>query len=264
MKLRALISQLSLAGLLMVAGCDSVDVSDRHDNSIRPSISVHFVNGTESGGAKSAAILDVELVVTTLSGADYSPEPVQVDNVFESEVVFDLVLPADSVYAFLVRFVDQNDQLVGEGGALQLISETSTQVEIPVVTTGSDPWLAIVPAEIDVPTGSGTLGLTMRYYGGSEGIAGLAAQLSETGPSPIAVEYVDVDLVEVNGSEISLGWAFSAPLPNGVLDVGEIEVPTTSASNFCLEMNPGDAKTVNAEGVITPIGASGVCIHVRD
>lgn len=244
-----------------LAGCDSVDVSDGQDGFVRPTVTVHFVNGAGRSASKADAILDVTLVVTTLSGTDYSPEPVRVDDSIEDEVRFDLVVPPDSAYQFRVRF-EESGQLIGEGGLIQTITELTTQVDIPVLTARDEPWLGIIPSDVDMGVRSGTVDLILRYYGGSTGIAGLAAEITQTGSDPADIEFLNIDVVETSGASTALAWRFNAPYPTGVIDMGLIRVPVSSPAEFCLEMNPGDAKSVNSEGTIIPVGASGSCVNV--
>lgn len=263
MKTAAYILTFGFIATILVSGCDSVDIADS-ERFVHPTVSVYFVNEEGGGLRKNQAILDVELVVTTVSGQDFSPDPVEVNDTIESQVTFDLVLPPDSVYGFLVRFVDvENDRLVGEGGVLQLITEESAQVMIPVVLIGDEPRFAVLPSVIDVPTSSDPVSLQMIFYGGSRSVSGLATRVNVTGPNPVAVDFQGVDLIETSGNQVSLAWQFGDPI--SVVDdtVGTIRVPLSLTAQFCLEISSGDARIVNREGEITVIGASGACVDVK-
>lgn len=261
MRTGAYILAFGLMAVILVSGCDSVGIvdSERH---VHPTVSVYFVNGADAGLGKNMATLDVELIVTTLSGQDYSPDPVSVNDAVESQVTFDLVLPPDSVFAFRVRF-EEDSRLVGEGAVLQLITEESSEIRIPVVSTDNEPWFAILPSVIDVPIAAGSISLQMIFYGGSHSVAGLAARLTATGPNPVAVEFQGGAIVEPAGNPVSIAWQYAPPVSVVEETVGTIKVPLSQAAEFCLEISPGDTRIVNREGEITIIGGSGACIDVN-
>lgn len=262
MRAAAVILCLSLCAAMFVVGCDSLGVTTPDSSGfVHPKVSVHYVNGTDAEIHKAQGLINVELIVTTVSGQDYSPAPVIVDDTIEDEVVFDLVLPADSVYSFRVRFVE-NGQLVGEGGVLQLITEESVEVDIPVVSTGDEPMFALVPSLVMTKPISGSIDLVMRYYGDSNGIAGLAVRFSLTGPTPVAIEFEGADIEESSGNQVSLAWQFGQPI-SGINDVGTIKVPLSGVAEFCLELGLEDTRIVNRDGEITIIGGSGACIDVK-
>jgi hypothetical protein len=249
----------SLACVALLSGCDSAELYDQ-ERFVRPTVSVYFVNGSGSSVNKNQALVDVELIVTTISGQDYSPDKVTVDNATQSTVTFDLVLPPDSVYGFRVR-ISENDQLTGEGGVLQLVTEESSQINIPVVSLTTGPWLAVVPSLVNIPAGPGQIDLIMRYYGSTDDVAGIATRINVTGADPVPVDFVGADIIQIEGNETSLSW-YVDTIASDFLDLGMITVPRSQSSEFCLEIPLGDARIVNSAGEITIIEGSGACVNV--
>ncbi len=270
MRSAAFILTFGFIAAILVSGCDSVDVAGS-GRFVRPTVSVYFVNGTEAGFGKSQASFDVILNVVTISGQDYSPDSVRVDDAVETEVTFDLVLPPDSVYGFRVVF-RQDGRLAGEGGVLQLVTEETSQINIPVVSAGDEPWFAILPSMVDMRTASASdsVSLQMRYYGDARNVAGLAARFDVNGPHPVSMNFQGVVFDTLSSSQVSLAWQFDEPV-SGVTDVGIIRVPLSQIAEFCLG-TPSDTQAlpsvetriVNQEGEITIIGGSGACIDVKE
>ena len=262
-------NRLTFIGLLglatIVSSCDSNGVLDEAQDWIRPTITVHFVGDDDAAFGKNQAILDVQLIVTTIYGTDYSPDPVRVDNTVDDQVTFEVVLPPDSVYAFRVRFLD-NGQLVGEGGVLEFISEETSQVNIPVVPTGDGSRIGVIPSILQIKTASTSVTLTIRYYGDDHGVAGIATRFAVTGANPVPVEFEPVEsenpfILEIDGTNASLAWQFADPV-SGINDIGTIRVPLSESADFCIEIASDDARTVDRGGDITIISGTGACIEI--
>jgi hypothetical protein len=257
------------AGLVLsTTGCDSVEISDDSPDLVRPSISVHFANGA-SILPKTMADVTVSLKVSNLSGDDFSPAPITVDDEVVTEVRFELLLLPDSVYWFEVEFT-QGELVVGEGATVQLVTEEAAQVEIQAVAIGASQWFALVPAEVEVPVSSDSLDIVMKYYGDGNPVSGLAAMLSAT--NGVGVRYLKEGTggdacplagppapIE-EGEVVSLGWQFSTPCTAAVVELGSIRVPLTT--EFCLDAATFDVRTVDPAGEIRLIESSGACINV--
>lgn len=250
------------AGLaIFAAGCDTVEVTETDGTLIHPTVSVTFVNGdaAASKAPGGQAIIDVALTVTSSSGVDYSPDPLQVDDTSDDEATFELNLPADSVFSFTASLT-RNGELVAEGRVIQLVSEESAVVTLPVVIATGDPFFAVIPSRIETGIRAGTMDLEMKLYGSRTGIVGLALKLSQTGSNPADFSFDGVDIVESEGDVTSLAWQFGQG--GATLDLGTIEVAVDETADFCLEVEAGDVRVVNANGQISLIGGTGACVHV--
>lgn len=261
MRQMAIIASLCLALSVVGIGCDGAGVSDEEVQFVRPTVTVHYVNARYDVAPKGQAVVRVELTVTSASGQDFSPDPIEVDDAVDSEARFELFLPPDSEFIFQV-LLTQNTELVAEGSVIQFITEASSRIDIPVISTVGERWFVILPSDVDTRTSTDSLDLTMRYYGDEQQIVGLAARLAVNGPDPAPVRFVDVDRIVENDTETSLGWQFGSPVM-GTQDLGTIRVPLAEASDFCLDVEEGDFKVVNRDGVIAVIGASGACVNVE-
>lgn len=248
---------------LTLVGCDGGLTNDW----AQPRISVHLVNPGDTIFAKSAAPLTVSLSVMTLAGNDFSPPDQIVDNAVDSEVTFEVTVPPDSVYSFRVEFRDGGGTLVGEGAVITEVVNETAQVVIPVVVAnGNQPMIALIPSGVRSPVHSGNLDLAIRFYGTAASLSGVAAVFSiqGQGPESISVEAgpnVVLSVVEQSDGALSVGWQFNTPT-SGNVDLGRIVIPFDRASDFCLEIAAGNARTVTPAGAITKIPATGACIEI--
>jgi hypothetical protein len=252
---------LSVALAIVIAGCDSVDTTGTDDVMVHPTVSVSFVNAGHSASKdlQGQAIINVELTVTSSAGVDYSPDPVQVDDTSDDQASFELSLPPDSVFSFEARLT-RNDELIAEGRVVQLISEESSEVTLPVVVANGEPYFALIPSRLEMGIRAGTMELEMKLYGSKTGIVGLAVKMNRTGNDPADFSVDGVDIVESEGDLTSLAWQFGQG--GATLDLGTIEIPVDEAAEFCLDVGADDVRLVNSNGQISLIGGSGACIHV--
>jgi hypothetical protein len=240
----------------VLAGCDQADVAEW----AAPQIRVSFVDG-QVAAAKSATVLQVELQILSQGGRDFSPEPVTVDNTSASQVAFDVTLPPDSAYSFTVRFTSAG-KLVGEGATFQQVTLETTLVDINVLATSTtNPSIAFIPSQVSTSTGSGNIEITVRYYGGDQPKAGIAALLNITGPTPRPFTLEGADLNFVDGSSLNAAWQFSEDI-QGVQDIGTLSVSRSQMANFCLAADENNVRVVDRSGNITSASLLGTCISV--
>lgn len=249
--------------ILFWAGCDAADVSDEWAT---PKIRVSLLDDDGQGGLeKASALLEVELLVRSSGGRDYSPEPVTVDNNVTREVAFDVSIPPDSLYTFAVRFTGSGG-LVAEGATIQEVTLETTVVDIAVLRTNTTvPSIAFIPSVINASTGGGTINVTVRLYGAGQAAAGVAALIDITGsnPRPFIMDTVgdDLKINFVEGGRLYAAWQFAQDV-NGVRDIATLRFSRNQTSNYCLEADEDNVRVVNRNGAITLATLLGTCVTI--
>jgi hypothetical protein len=248
---------LFVLGTLLLPACDEGELTEW----VSPRVLVSLTDGIDDALSKSSAILTVELEVLSEGGSDFSPEPVTVDNNTTNQVAFEISIPADAVYSFLVRF-SNSGTLVGEGATVQEVTLETTVVDIDVLTrSASTPSLGFLPSQVNTSTGSGNIEITVRYYGAGTPVAGIAALFDITGSTPRAFTLDGPDFSLVEGRELNAAWQFGQDV-QGVRDIGTLRVPRNQTADFCLEATTENIRVVDRAGAITTAGLLGTCIEV--
>lgn len=249
--------------ILFWAGCDTADVSDQWAT---PTIRVSLLNDhTQAGLEKASALLDVELIVRSSGGRDYSPEPVTVDNNVTQEVAFDVSIPPDSLYTFTVRFTGTAG-LVAEGATIHQVTLETTVIDIAVLRTSTTvPSIAFIPSEVNASTGGGTIDVTVRLYGAGQAAAGVAALIDITGSTPRPFVLLgsgeDLKINFVEGGRLNAAWQFAQDV-NGIRDIATLRLARNQTSNYCLEADEDNVRVVNRNGAITPATMLGACVTI--
>ncbi len=254
-RLRLIISCLFAS--LALSACDSGNAPEWAS----PQIRVSLRDADVDFAAKASTILNVALDIKSRGGGDYSPEPVTVDNASQTQVAFDVTIPADSLYSFVVRFTS-GSTLVAEGGTIEEVSLATSVVDIAVLTRStSRPSLAFVPSNVNTSTGGGTLEITLRYYGAGTPVTGIAALFDVTGSTPRAFTLEGADLSFAEGSEFNAAWQFAGSV-QGVRDIGTLRLARNQTANFCLEAGTDAVRVVDESGTVSTAALLGTCIHV--
>lgn len=249
---------ISLLMLAVATGCDTADNAYWANPQIRVTLADDF--GTEVAG-KSAVLLQVQLIVRSLGGTDFSPEPITVDNNTTREVAFEVTIPPDSVYAFAVRFTGSG-RLVGEGATVQEVTLETTVIDVEVVqANGANPAIALLPSRVRTSTGSGQIDIVVRYYGADRATAGIAAQFDITGPTPRPMTVDGPDLNFQEGRRIDAAWQFAQDV-QGVSDLATLTLSRAQAANFCVEAATANVRVVDRIGNVTNATLQGACILV--
>jgi hypothetical protein len=241
------------------AGCDTVDV----DEAASPLIRVMFVGEQEApaSAGKVQAIWDVRLSVTSPTGADYSPRPIQINDAVADEAVFEVELPNDSVYAFSVSY-SRSGSVVAAGSVLELVSRNTAEITIPVMfRDGSVPTLGFLPSSVRVPRGGAPIELDLMYFGPAEPISGIACRFHVSGAAGASLSFDGPDVQLDRDGSVDAAWRFAQPV-QGTQRIALVSMPISSAGTVCLSVVPGDARTVNSDGSVTSIVAHEACIEV--
>ncbi len=260
-----MIRYIGIASLLLLIGCDAHQPEQVW---VRPQVQVTFVTPdgpadlTEPPG-KSATLWTVRLQVTNPdSGTDYSPPDQTVDDASVNQAVFDVSIPADSLYTFSVTY-ERTGTTVAEGAALVHVDASTAAITIPaVVRDGSTPMVAFIPSTIQVPAdASRPLNLTLRYYGNDTPITSLACNFEVDGLSPNTLTVNGPDVVLPEGQRVGVAWGWTTPITQ-IQNLGTVTVPRTQSGQFCIDINSGQARTATIDGAVTPVAVVGACVDI--
>ena len=252
---------LGLWPVLFLTGCDA----HQAELMVRPDIRITFVeplDAPQTTAAKSAALWDVTLAIQSSSGTDYSPSPITIDDTQTSQAVFDVVLPSDSLYTFIVQY-SQGSSPYAQGHVVYQVDRDTEAIDIPVhIRNGEFPSVAFVPSTIRARTQDlASINMTLFYFGSPVAITGLAGRFVFDGASPSILNMNNTALLQAEGNVVSVGWRWQSSITSDQ-NLGQIDLQALPSGRFCVESGPGEVRTVTQEGAITRLHGLQACVEI--